>query len=188
MVRLCSLPSVVWPEATSPGVYRRCGRAIGDLQEDLEASMYLPGLLLPVPCPWGGPLPTHTSAGEPPTLLDRSGSVSCGIGVSFPGVLVHRVLFVPPRVESLFPPVLWGSRNQIPLAFKIRFPGHSQFLARSPDWGAWYGAYNLHNSERTSLILLFSCSWVANPAGIGFDFIVIMPLLPTVSFRLLFCP
>ena len=32
----------------------------------------------------------------------------------------------PPRLESLFPPVLWKSYNQIPLALKARFPGDSQ--------------------------------------------------------------
>ena len=37
----------------------------------------------------------------------------------------HETLCVPPRVEFLFPPVLWNSCNQTPLAFKARFSGVS---------------------------------------------------------------
>ena len=50
-------------------------------------------------------------------------------------------------------------------------------LAASPGWKAWYGAKNLHNSARTSSISLFSRLWVSHPEGIGFYFIVIVPLL-----------
>ena len=39
-------------------------------------------------------------------------------------VLVHtRFCLCPPRMESLFQPVLGKSCNQIPLTFKVRFPG-----------------------------------------------------------------
>ena len=49
-----------------------------------------------------------------------------------------RFCLCPPRVESLVLPILWKSCNQIPLAFKVRFPGDSQSLllnpqARKPD-------------------------------------------------------
>ena len=48
------------------------GRANGDLlQENLCHTLCLPGLLLPVPCPCGRPLLTHTSTGEPQTLTGR---------------------------------------------------------------------------------------------------------------------
>ena len=40
---------------------------------------------------------------------------------------------------SLFPPALWKSCNQIPLAFKVRFPGDSRFFVGSPGWKAWGG-------------------------------------------------
>jgi len=33
-------------------------------------------------------------------------------------------------------------------------------FVRSPGWEAWCGVQNLHNSERTSLVLLFSSLWV----------------------------
>ena len=35
------------------------------------------------------------------------------------------------------------------------------------------------DNGRNSLVLLFSCLWVAHPADIGFDFIIIEPLLPS---------
>ena len=43
---------------------------------------------------------------------------------SFPLSLIsHKVLLF--SYKCLFPPVLWKSFNQIPLAFKVRFPGDS---------------------------------------------------------------
>ena len=41
------------------------------------------------------------------------------------------------------------------------------------------GAQNLHNSGRISLVVLFSSLWVVQPAGVGFDFILFTPLLPS---------
>ena len=90
----------------------------------------------------------------------------------------------PPRLESLFPLVLWKSYNQIPLAFKVRFPGIPSPFVGSPDWEAWHGVQNLHNSRRTSLVLLFSSLWVTHLTGMGFDFIVISPHLPASSLSL----
>ena len=50
-------------------------------------------------------------------------------------------------------------------------------FVRYPGWEAWCGVQNLHNSGRTSLVLLFSGLWVTHLVGMGFDFIVIAPLL-----------
>ena len=36
-----------------------------------------------------------------------------------------------------------------------------------------------HNSERISLVLLFSSLWVTHLAGMGFDLIMIVPLVPS---------
>ena len=51
-----------------------------------------------------------------------------------------KILFVPPRLESLFPLVLWKSYNQIQPAFKVRFPEGSHPLmdpqAGKPDVGS----------------------------------------------------
>ena len=90
--------------------------------------------------PHGEPLSTQTSAGDPPTLVCRSGSVSCGVTASFLWVLVQaRFGLYPLRLESLTPitlPVLWKCYNQIPLAFRVRFPGDSQSLFLIPRLGS----------------------------------------------------
>ena len=55
---------------------------------------------------------------------------------------MHTLLCVcPPRVESLFPPVLSKSSNQIPLAFKVWFSTNSSSRCRTPRlrslmWGS----------------------------------------------------
>ena len=81
------------------------------------------------PCPWNEPLFTHSSTGDPPTPAGSFGSVSCWVTAPFFWVLVQaKFCFCPPRLESLFPSVLWKSCNQILLAFKVRFSGDSQPL------------------------------------------------------------
>ena len=73
------------------------------------------------------------STGDSPILAGGFGSVSCGVIALFLWVLVQaRVCLCPPRLGSLFPPVLWKSYNQIPLAFKVIFSGDSQSLYQSP--------------------------------------------------------
>ena len=49
----------------------------------------------------------------------------------------------------------------------------------SPGWEACCGVQNLHNSWRTSLVLLFSSLWVTHLADMRFDFIIVVPLLPS---------
>ena len=43
----------------------------------------------------------------------------------------YKVLFMSPRVASLFPPVLWKFCNQIPLAFRV-IAWDSQSLCQMP--------------------------------------------------------
>ena len=50
-------------------------------------------------------------------------------------------------------------------------------FAGSSGWEAWCGVQNLHNSGRTSLVLLFSSLWVSYLVGMGFHCTVIVPLL-----------
>ena len=88
-----------------------------------------------------------------------------------------RFCLCPPRPESLVPPVLWKSCNQIPLDFKVNSLGIPSPFVRSSSWKAWRGVQNLHNSGKSSLILLFSSLWVTHPAGMGFDFTVTVSLL-----------
>ena len=50
---------------------------------------------------------------------------------------MHTLLRVcPPRVESLFPPVLSKSCNQIPLAFKVWFSRNSSSCCQTPRLGS----------------------------------------------------
>ena len=63
---------------------------------------------------------------------------------------------------------------------QIQIPGDSQSLCWIPSWEAWCGIHNLHNSGRTSLVLLFFSLWVIPPpADVGIFFIVSVPLLPS---------
>ena len=105
------------------------------------------------PHPCGEPLQTYASTRDPPTLAGSFGSVVCGVSAPFLWVLVNtRFCLCPPRLESLFSPVLCKSYNQIPLAFKVRFPGDSQALCWIPrlrsliwssdssqQWGNFFG-------------------------------------------------
>ena len=53
-------------------------------------------------------------------LAGRSGSVSYGVTAPSLWVLMRTLLCVcPPRVQSLFLPLLSKSCSQIPLAFKV---------------------------------------------------------------------
>ena len=78
-------------------------------------------------------------------------------------------LCFPQSYESLIFKFHWASRSD-----SLGIP--SPFV-RSPGWEAWRGVLNLQDS-RTSSVLLFSSLWVTHLAGMGFDFIVIVPLLP----------
>ena len=83
--------------------------------------------------------PSHLpiSAGDPSILAGRSGPVSYEITAFIPWVLVHTGLCVhPPRVESLFSPVLWKSCNQTLLACKTRLSGDSSSCCRTPRLGS----------------------------------------------------
>ena len=127
------------------------------------------------PHPCGEPLPTSTSTEGPPTLAGSFGSVSCGVTAPLLWVLVHaKFCLCPPTLESLFPSVLWKSYHQIPLALKVRYLGHFQSLCRIPRLGS-------EPSQQCEdfFILWFSSLWVTHPAVMGFDFIMIVSLLPS---------
>ena len=51
------------------------------------------------------------------------------------GPCAHKVLFAPFCLPRVCFPVLWNFCNQIPLAFKVKFPGSSQFLCWIPRLG-----------------------------------------------------
>ena len=126
----------------------------------------------------GEPLPIHASTGDPPTLAGSFGSVSCVVTAPLLWVLVHaRFGLCLPSLESLFLSVLWKAYNQILLALKARFHGDFQsrcWILRLGNlmWGSE------PSQQWTSLVLLVSSLWITHLVGMGFDFIVIVPLLP----------
>ena len=131
---------------------------------------------LPVPLfLWWAPADSHLH--RRPSKINRSfwffllwGHCSSPLGLGG-----HNIFLCPPRLKSLFPSGSsiikshWPSRPD-----SLGIPGP---FVRSPGWEDWHGVQNLHNSVRTSLVLFFSSLWVNHLAGIGFDFIVIVPLL-----------
>ena len=123
------------------------------------AKGHLPGLLLPV-------LPSLKWATADPGVCRRP-SKNCRhvcfillwdhCDTPFPWVLFHiRFCLCSLRMESLFPPVLWKSYSQILLPSRSSSLGIPSPFVGSPGREAWCGVQNLHNSERTSLVLLFS--------------------------------
>ena len=85
------------------------------------------------------------------------GSVSYGVTAPFPWVLVHtRFCVCPPGVESLFPPVLWKSCSQIPLAFKARFSEDFQSCCRTTSLGSltWGSETSLQWENICRLIII----------------------------------
>ena len=98
----------------------------------------LPGFLLPVPLSlWKAPANPHLHM-IPFVLASKQFWFSLlWDHWSFALCLGHaKFCFCPARLESLFPPVLWKSCNQIPLAFKVRFHGDFQSHCPVPRLGS----------------------------------------------------
>ena len=68
--------------------------------------------------------------------------------------------FVCVLQECLFPPGLWKFCNQIPLSFKVRFPGGSLSFCWIPRLGNLMWAQNFSKRAGTSLLELFSSLFV----------------------------
>ena len=122
------------------------------------------------PRPCVEPLLTHTSTGDPLTLAGSFGSTSCGVTHLFLRVLVQaRFGLYLSRLESLFPPVLWKSCNQILLAFKVRFPRDSQSLSQVPRlWSLTWCSEPLQHWDNCGIIFL---QFVGHPpSGYGIWF------------------
>ena len=106
---------------------------------------------------------------------------------------MHTLLCVcPPRVESLFLPVLLKFCNQFPLGFEVWFSRNSSSHCRTPRLGSltWCSEASLQwmdfcgisvrqsvSHPPTSYGIWFYCDCA--PPVMGFDFIVIVPLLPS---------
>ena len=110
-----------------------------------------------------------TSAGDPPTLAGRSGSVSYGVTAPPPQVLMHTLLCVcSPRVESLFPPDLSTYYNQILLAVKVSFSGNSSSRCQTPRLGSltWGSEPSLQWVDFSCIIVLHFVSHPPSSYGI----------------------
>ena len=144
----------------------------------------LPGLLLSVPLSlsWA---PDPASTGDPPTLAGGFGSVSGGL-TSFLWVLVcARFCLCPPRLESVFPPVLWKSCNQIPLAFKVRFPGDRQSLYQIPRLGSL--TWGSEPSQQWENFFGGILQFVSHPPGGGGIWFYCDCALPVILLWFLLC-
>ena len=104
------------------------------------ASMpHFPGLLQSVSLTLRRPLLVHASAGDSwaRRLLSTHRRVCLSLSWGHCSFLLgpgaHKVCFCPPRVSVSL--VLWEFCNQIPLAFKVKFPGVSQSLCWIPRLG-----------------------------------------------------
>ena len=121
------------------------------VNRDLQKGLHQ-GRHCPRPC--REPLPTHACTGHPPTPVGSFGSASCGATCSFLLDLgVHKILFVPSKTGVSVSPspveVLWS--NTAGLQGQI-------------PWGS---PVPLLDPQLT------------HPAGMGFDFIMIAPVLPS---------
>ena len=138
-------------------------------------------------CPHSELLPPPASSGDPPTLAGRSGSVSYGVTAPSPWVLMCTLVCVcPPRVESLFLPVLSRSCNQFPLAFKVWFSGNSFSWCWTPRLGSltWGSEASLQWVGFCGTSVLQFVSHL--PSGYGIWFYCDCAL-PTISLWLLLC-
>ena len=151
------------------------------------AKEYFPELLLPVSL-------SPQWATATPRLCRRTSNTSRSVWFSllwghcsFPWVLMGTLLCVcPPRVESLFPPVLSKSCYQIPLAFKVWFSRNSSSCCWTPRLGSlmWGSEPSLQWVDFCGISVLQSVSHPCSSYGIWF-YSDCAP--PTVSLWLLLC-
>ena len=74
--------------------------------------------------------------------------------------------FVCALQKSLFPPALWKLCNQIPLTFKVRFPGDSQFLCQILRLGSLMWSLERSQQCRDFSDIIALHLWVAYPAAL----------------------
>ena len=99
---------------------------------------------------------------------------------------MHTLCVCPPRVESLFPPVLSKSCNQILLAFKVWFSRNSSSSCRTPSLGSlmWGSEPSLQCVDFCGISVLQFVSHPPSSYGIWF-YCDCAP--PTISLWLLLC-
>ena len=152
-----------------------------------HAKEYFPELLLPV-------FLSSQWATDTPHLCRRPSNTSRLVWFSLlwghcsiPWVLICTLLCVcPPRVESLFPPVLSKSCNQIPLTFKVWFSSNSSSHCWTPRLGSltWGSEPSLQWVDSCGISVLQFVSHPPSSYGIWF-YCDCAP--PTISLWLLIC-
>ena len=164
----------------STGAYRFFGGANGGLWECSHQMSTSQNFCCQCPCPLGEPQPPPASAGDPPKLAGRSGSVSCEVtDPSPPGAWCAHYFVCALQERSLcFSPVLLKSCNQTLLAFKVWFSGDSSSCCQTPRLGilTWGSESSLQWVDSCGIIVLQFVS--RPPSGYGIWF-VIAPLLPS---------
>ena len=158
-------------------------------------------LLQKVPCrycctqcprPCSRPPPTHTSAADSWTLMDKSGSVSCGVTGPFSCVLVHTRQ-PPPRVLMPYPGLLhpellplkqstsdlypqWETLKHSFVSVSVGSlgPGVHKVCLSPPSISGGCGFYSKCNFAPSTILLgLFLCPWML---GIIFGGIQLSPV------------
>ena len=105
------------------------------------------------PCPHGEPQPPPASAGGPPALAGRSGSVSHGVTAPSPGSwCTHYFVCALPDWSLCFPQFCWSPAIKSRQSSKSDSLGIPPLVARLPRWEAWRGAQNLHSSVWTFVV------------------------------------
>ena len=115
-------------------------------------------------CPWrySRLLPVHASARDSRTLTGKPGSsLLWGQCCFLLGPGAHKVLFVPSK--SLCFPVLRKFRNQIPLTFRVKFPGGFSVPLLNPQVGK--SVVGPRTSATVWGLLWYDCSPVCESPG-----------------------
>ena len=86
--------------------------------------------------------------------MGKSGSVFCGVTAPFSWVLVGMRFYC--ILQESVSQVLWKFCNQIPLAFKFKFPGGSQSFCPNPRLGNLLWALEL--LQQHEKLLCYDCS------------------------------
>ena len=133
---------VVWPEASQHWRLQAVWRGQVSVPkspppEELTQMCILWGLCQQCPCLHSEPQLNPASPGDPLRPAGRSSPGSYGV-TALPWVPVHvKPCVCPPRVESLFPPVLCSScAAQAPLAFKAKCSRGSSSWCQTPRLGS----------------------------------------------------
>ena len=105
------------------------------------------------PCPHGEPQPPPASAGDPPTLAGRSGSVSPGVTVPSPGSqCAHYFVCALQEWSLCFPQSCQSPAIKSHYASKSDSPVISPPISGHPGWEVCRGAQNVHSSGWTSVV------------------------------------